>query len=212
MAKVLHRIQYACNLPATLLPKHASEYLTPCAPTLLVLGHMMYPDFFEWCAKRWKHVVYTPFGVQGPGTESIFQHAALLQPPQRLAYFLPQENVAFVLTGNRNRNYETYQYWTYRGASVVFVSKNPLVSLHGTAPAAHVFANSPAAVNSVLHNTLSVSNPAMLLGKGRVSNYDTGAFIEIQTKPEQGCENNPDVAWAGAALYPAETNIYDPLK
>lgn len=213
MAGTLHRIQYACNLPATLLPAAAGNYLTPVAPTLLVLGHMLYPDFFEWCGKHWKDVVYAPFGVQGLGTETILRNAALLQPPVRLAHYLPQENVAFVLASNQHRNQETTQYWKYRGASVVLVSRDQLSAdaLRSLAPAAHVYATAAAATNSVAHNTLSVSNPALLNGTMRVTNYDCAAFFDVRTKNEQGCEVNPEVARAGAALYPAEAWT-DPLK
>jgi hypothetical protein len=215
----LHRIQYACNLPATLLPATASNYLAPIAPTLLVLGHMLYPDFFAWAGKHWKDVIYAPFGVQGPGTEAILHHAAILQPPVRLAYYLPQENVAFVLASNRHRNHETTQYWTYRGASIVLVSKEMLSNdaLRSLAPAAHVYADDAAAVNRAANNTLSVSNPALHKGMC-VANYDKQAFFDVRVKNEQACEVNPDVAKAGAALYPAERNAmygvnpYDPLK
>lgn len=216
MASRLHRIQYACNLPATLLPATAGNYLVPVAPTLLVLGRMLYPDFFAWCGKHWKDVVYAPFGVQGLGTETILRHAALLQPPIRLAYYLPQENVAFVLASDRHRNHETSQYWKYRGASVVLVSRDPLCAdaLRTLGPAAHVYASAAAATNSVAHSILSVSNPALLNGTMPVANYDKGAFFDVRTKNEQMCEVNPDVARAGAALYPAElqANPYDPLK
>ena len=216
MASYLHRIQYACNLPATLLPATAGNYLTPVAPTLLVLGHMLYPDFFVWCGKHWKDVVYAPFGVQGVGTETILRHAGLLHPPIRLAYYLPQENVAFVLASDRYRNYETFQYWKYRGASVVLVSKEAMCdqTLGALAPDAHVYADESSSVNRIAHTTLSVSNPALKYGAVTVANYDKKAFFDVRVKNEQACEVNPDVAKAGAALYPAElqANPYDPLK
>jgi hypothetical protein len=219
MAQGLHRIQYISNLPRTLLRKNAHTYLQPVAPTLVVLGHMLYPNFFEWCAEHWKSVVYAPFDVQGVGTEAILRSAAILQPPLRLAYFLPRENVVFLAVSETQRNLESYQYWTYRGASIVLVSREPLseglLCQYKPSPAAHVFANSRVAMNRASPNTLSVSNP-VFCGQGqRVANWDKAAFFDVKSKNEQGCEVNPDVAYAGAALYPAEIasmNPYDPLK
>lgn len=225
MMSCLHRIQYACNLPKALLAKNAEEYLTPCAPTLLVLGHMLYPEFFAWCSTRWPNVIYAPFGQQGHGIEKIMHHAAVLQPPLRLAYFLPKENVVFLLASNKRRNEESYQYWTYRGATPVLISKEALTGetlrSYAQSPAAHVFANGTAATNGVIDNTLSVCNPAFSMHEGhRVTNYDKAAFVEVMAKNEQKCEIDSDLA-TSAAAYMTERrpwsrtlhyNPYDPLK
>jgi hypothetical protein len=203
MAGRIHRIQYACNLPAGLLPRYAATYLTPVAPTLLVLGRMLYPDFFAWCSDHWSQVVYAPFATQGIGTERILHSAAMVQPPMRLAHFLPKENVVLIMASNEQRNEETYQYWTYRGASVVLLSKEPIAEpvfkQFGAPPAVHVYANADAATNSVVNGILSVSNPVLSSQGTWVSNYDKAAFFDIQTKSEQGCEVNPDLAEAAAA-------------
>jgi hypothetical protein len=223
MAGRLHRIQYISNLAPTLVRKDASMYLKPVAPTLVVLGHMMYPSFFQWCAENWKDVVYSPFAVQRIGSEEILRSAALLQPPLRHSYFLPQENVLFLMVSNEQRNTESYQYWTYRGASVVLLSKAPLseetLRVYDPSPAAHIYANGVAASNSVIgRNTLSVSNPVFCAQGQRVPNWDPAAFLDVKTKNEQGCEVNPDLADAAAYMIERRPwtrishNPYDPLK
>jgi hypothetical protein len=202
--KHIFRLQYASLLPKSLSVENLTEVLVPVAKTLVLLGPIPDPEVVVECSRYWLNVVYAPLCVPTMPLHSWPENVFVLRQDHKPFHFLPQENVGFLEVGSSTLRTELFHKWTYRGASVVLLSKDRLgpipLAHYPTKPPLAVFANASASCNLTDYHTLSVCNPATLHNGQRVRNYDKQAFAEFVVRDEKVCSVDYDLAASAAAL------------